>query len=44
LFGELGPRKVSPHVNPLHVLICMFNFLNENTKHGPKRINAILKF
>lgn len=24
LFGELGPSKVSPHLIPLHVLICEF--------------------
>ena len=37
LFGEFGPAKVSPHLNPLHALICMFNLSNENTNQKRKR-------
>lgn len=33
LFGELGPANVSPHLLPLHVLICKSNLFVSNPKN-----------
>lgn len=32
LLGEFGPVKVSPHLMPLHVLICIIEKLKEIKK------------